>query len=90
MKLAKAHNILPEDVASSFKNGYLTFEIIEDMTVHRRFGGSAVLKGNFATTTEMLSRSDLALLTEWNTMQFDAQIVIPKGTIINYGKIIVG
>ncbi|MGF1727686.1 RHS repeat-associated core domain-containing protein [Photobacterium nomapromontoriensis] len=64
----------------------------EDITVYRVFGSSANIQGAFVSTTPALSKIqvkiDSALLPEWkNTRKFEAEILIPKGTKLDIGKV---
>ncbi|SZD73241.1 Uncharacterised protein [Candidatus Ornithobacterium hominis] len=83
---------LPRSVVESFMdNYYYTAETLENIKVFRRFGGQgknqAKLFGNYTSTEALLSREELAILTKWNTMQFEAEIVIEKGAKLNLGKV---
>lgn len=80
-------------LADTFTDGvYRTVETTEDITVYRVFGGNADAGGAFATTSRAQSRiqtkNDSALLPEWkNSMKYEAEIVIPKGTKLNIGTV---
>ncbi|SDI04638.1 RHS repeat-associated core domain-containing protein [Pseudomonas sp. BS3767] len=84
---------LPSWVAESFTNGkYKTVVTTQDIYVYRVFGGNAKASGGFVSTSPASSRIqaklDAALLPEWkNTRQFEAKILIPKGTILNIGSV---
>jgi RHS repeat-associated protein len=84
---------LPKQVAESFTDGkYKTVELQQDMTYYRVYGGNAQANGGFVTTNPAVNRIqskiDSALLPEWgNTRQFEATIVVPKGTIVNIGTV---
>ena len=83
---------LPRSVVESFMdNYYYTAETLENIKVFRRFGGQgknqAKLFGNYTSTEALLSREELVILTKWNTMQFEAEIVIEKGAKLNLGKV---
>jgi hypothetical protein len=85
--------VLPSGIRKSFQDGiYTTVETNEDIVVYRTFGGKADAGGGFATTqgvaNRMQAKVDAALLPEWgNSRAYEAAIVIPKGTIINIGKV---
>lgn len=60
--------------------------------MYRTFGGRADAGGGFATTTSATSRIqaeiDTALLPEWgNTRMYEAAIEVPKGQVLNIGKV---
>lgn len=84
---------LPDSVKYSFTDGeYRTVVTNEDISVYRAFGGNADMGGGYATTSPAVSRIDAkldtALLPSWgNTRMYEAEIVIPKGTVINIGKV---
>lgn len=64
----------------------------ETIVFYRVFGGSAEINGSFVTTTpttsKIVAKIEAALLPDWgNTKQFDAVIVVPKGTAISIGKV---
>jgi hypothetical protein len=83
---------LPTRIQSSFTDSYYyTAETLEDITAFRRFGGTgdeqAKLLGGYVSTETILSRRELAILPKWNTMQFEAELIIVKGTKVNLGKV---
>ncbi len=84
---------IPDWVAESFTDSeYKTVVTNEDITVYRVFGGSAKQGGGFVSTkpapNKIQAKIDAALLPEWkNTRAFEAEIVIPKGTRLNIGKV---
>src|SRR5699024_4882606 len=84
---------LYKDLAETFKDAnYRTVITNEDTTVYRSFGYNADAGGAFATTTPSSSRIqtriDSALLPEWkNSLQYEAEIIIPKGTTLNIGRV---
>lgn len=80
---------LPPSVASTFENSvYKTVTTNQSVTLNRAFGNQAYLKGGFATTKANATRSELALLDEWNnSMHFEATIDIPAGQTLNIGKV---
>ena len=84
---------LPDWIRDSFKDGeYKTVLTTEDVTLYRVFGGNAKIDGSFVGTSPALNKIqakiDAALLPEWkNTRQFEATLKIPKGTILQIGKV---
>lgn len=84
---------LPEWIADSFLDGYYrTVVTKEEITVYRVFGGQSEAGGGFVSTTRSKSRIDakidLALLPEWKgTRMYEAEIEIPKGQVLNIGKV---
>ncbi|GIM52117.1 hypothetical protein CAPN004_11470 [Capnocytophaga cynodegmi] len=85
-------NTLPSYIVKSFMDSfYYTIVTKQELKVFRRFGGNdtnkAKLLGSYASTEALLSRKDLALLRKWNTMQFEAEILVEKGTKLNVGKV---
>ena len=76
----------------TFKNGqYWTVKTDEDIVVYRLFGNNAEAGGAFATTSPAINRIqskiDSAILPEWkNTLKYEAEIVIPKCTVLSIGK----
>jgi len=84
---------LPRSVADSFEDGhYRTVVTNEETILYRAHGGGAKATGGFATTSPAQNRiqakQDLALLPEWkNTRTNEAVIRIPKGTVLNIGKV---
>mgnify|MGYP004451069111 CR=1 FL=1 len=83
---------LPEFLEVTFKNGqYWTVKTDEDIVVYRLFGNNAEAGGAFATTSPAINRIqskiDSAILPEWkNTLKYEAEIVIPKCTVLSIGK----
>ncbi len=84
---------LPNSLVKTFKDGnYRTVITNEDITVYRSFGHNAEAGGAFATSNPALNRIktkvDSAILPEWkNTLKYEAEIVIPKGSTINIGRV---
>ena len=84
---------MPSWIQESFTDGhYRTVITDQDIVVYRVYGGKAKDSGGFATTepaqNRMQSKIDSALLPEWkNTRQYEAAILIPKGTVLNIGKV---
>ena len=84
---------LPAFLADTFKDGkYRTVIANEDIKLYRTYGGTgkAELKGAFATTEPTNgieeTRQKCAILPEWNDCTKEAEITVPKGTILNIGK----
>ncbi|WOO37880.1 hypothetical protein R2R35_05090 [Anaerocolumna sp. AGMB13020] len=84
---------LPNSLVKTFKDGnYRTVVTNEDITVYRSFGHNAEAGGAFATSNPALNRIqtkvDSAILPEWkNTLKYEAEIVIPKGSTLNIGRV---
>ncbi len=84
---------LPDWIVESFEGGnYKTVMTQEDIIVYRVFGGKASSTGAFVTTVPACNlinaKIDAALLPEWkNFKEFETIIKIPKGTILNIGKV---
>ncbi|WP_312467070.1 RHS repeat-associated core domain-containing protein, partial [Pseudescherichia sp.] len=84
---------LPAWIKNSFKNGqYKTVMTTEYLTLYRVFGGDARIDGSFVGSLPALNKIqakiDSALLPEWkNTRYFEATLKIPKGTILQIGKV---
>ena len=82
---------LPEGLAKTFTDGeYRTVVTNEEITLYRYFGYKA--NGGFITTTPAESaiqvKNESAILPEWkNTLQYEAEIVVPKGTTLQVGKV---
>ena len=84
---------LPSWLIDTYKDGvYRTVVTNEDITVYRSFGYNAEAGGAFATSSPAINRIqtkvDSAILPEWkNTLRYEAEIVIPKGTTLNIGRV---
>ncbi|QPG04610.1 hypothetical protein IT774_10225 [Salinimonas marina] len=50
-------------------------------------GEQAKANGGFATTVQNASRSDTAVFQQWSNQRFEAELDIPKGSLINVGKV---
>ena len=80
-------------LAETFKDAnYRTVITNEDITVYRSFGYNADVGGAFATTTPSSSRIqtriDSVLPPEWkNSLKYEAEIIIPKRTTLNIGRV---
>ena len=60
--------------------------------MYRVFGGNAGIDGSFVSTVSSGSRIqakiDAALLPQWkNTRQYEAAILVPKGTTLQIGEV---
>ncbi|MFN7911686.1 MAG: hypothetical protein ACK5QC_07655 [Bacteroidota bacterium] len=77
------------NTASTFLDAeYRTVQSTKQVSVYRAFGGNAKLGGTFVTTTKDATRTELALLDEWNnSMRFEATINVPSGIKMNIGKV---
>ncbi|WP_236759926.1 RHS repeat domain-containing protein, partial [Aeromonas veronii] len=84
---------LPDWIKDSFLDGeYRTVKAKENITLYRVFGGHAEAGGGFVSTKPALSRIDAkieaALRPDWkNTRMYEAEIIVPKGTILQVGKV---
>ena len=84
---------LPSWLIETYKDGqYRTVVTNEEITVYRAFGYNAEAGGAFATSNSAMNRIqvkvDSAILPEWkNTLKYEAEIVIPKGTTLNIGRV---
>ena len=75
--------------AETFLNSdYVIVETLDNVLTYRRFGGNSDLGGSYVSTSEKLSREELALVKEFNnSMRFEAVIKIPKGEKLAIGKV---
>jgi len=84
---------LPDWVKESFTDSeYRTVKTNEDMYLYRVYGGNAQPGGAFVSTmpvdNKIQAKTDLALLPQWkNTRVEEAIIKVPKGTVLNIGKV---
>lgn len=83
---------LPSWLIDTYKDGvYRTVVTNEDITVYRSFGYNAEAGGAFATSSPAVNRIqtkvDSAILQWKNTLRYEAEIVIPKGTTLNIGRV---
>ena len=84
---------LPDSIAKSFKDGeYRTVVTKEPITLYRVYGGDATMEGSYCTTEPCTdkekARNDLALKSSWgNTIEKEAEIVVPAGTKLNIGRV---
>ncbi|MGE6203854.1 hypothetical protein [Guptibacillus hwajinpoensis] len=84
---------LPEWIGESFKESiYRTVITEKDILLYRTYGGVAKINGSFVTTTPAVNRINAkvnsALLPDWkNSRQYEAVIEIPKGEVLNIGRV---
>ncbi len=83
---------MPSWLIDTYKDGqYRTVVTNEEITVYRAFGYNAETGGAFATSSPAIKSTDKvdsAILPEWkNTLRYEAEIVIPKGTTLNIGRV---
>ena len=84
---------LPDWIRDSFTDGnYRTVITEENITFYRTFGGGAKANGSFVTTSpagnRINAKIDTALVPDWkNTREFEAVIEVPKGQILNIGRV---
>ena len=84
---------LPSWLIDTYKDGqYRTVVTNEEIIVYRSFGYNAEAGGAFATSKPSINRIqtkvDSAILPEWkNTLRYEVEIIIPKGTTLNIGRV---
>ncbi len=84
---------LPEWIGESFKeSNYRTVITEKDISLYRTYGGVAKINGSFVTTTPAVNRINAkvntALLPDWkNSRQYEAVIEVPKGEVLNIGRV---
>ncbi|MCA0972231.1 hypothetical protein LCM20_16605 [Halobacillus litoralis] len=84
---------LPDWISDSFKDSnYRTVVTEENITFYRTYGGAARANGSFVTTSSAGNRInakiDTALVPDWkNTRENEAIIEVPKGQILNIGRV---
>ncbi|MFS0559414.1 LXG domain-containing protein [Terribacillus sp. 179-K 1B1 HS] len=84
---------LPDWIAESFTDGnYRTVITEENITFYRTYGAGAKETGAFVTTSPAGNRINAkistALVPDWkNSRQFEAVIEVPKGEILNIGRV---
>ncbi|WP_072578608.1 hypothetical protein [Bacillus weihaiensis] len=84
---------LPDWIMESFTDSnYRTVITEEDITFYRTYGGGAKANGSFVTTrpagNRINAKIDTALVPDWkNTREFEAIIEVPKGQILNIGRV---
>ncbi len=88
VKEVKKESLFGDSATTFLDSEYRTVKAIKEITAFRAFGDNAKLGGSFVTTSSSASRTELALLEEWNnSMRFEAKIKIPKDTKMNIGKV---
>lgn len=80
---------LPNWIKQSFKNSeYITVQTKQKITLYRDFGDKAFMDGSFSTTINNATRNELALHKSFeNSMRFKSTIEVPRGHIIDIGKV---
>ncbi|MFE4243893.1 hypothetical protein ACFRK4_29725, partial [Peribacillus butanolivorans] len=84
---------LPDWVSESFTDSnYRTVITEENITFYRTYGGGAKASGSFVTTSPAGNRINAkistALVPDWkNSRQYEAVIEIPKGQVLNIGRV---
>ena len=84
---------LPNTLSKTFTDSnYRTVITEEKIMVYRTFGGRADAGGSFVTTiaaeSRMQAKIDTALLPSWgNSRMYEAVIEVPKGEVLNIGKV---
>ncbi|MBG9770814.1 ribonuclease YeeF family protein [Bacillus vallismortis] len=84
---------LPKWVGESFTDSnYRTVITKENINFYRTFGGSARVNGSFVTTrpagNRINAKINTALVPDWkNSREFEAVIEVPKGQILNIGRV---
>ncbi|WP_234998534.1 hypothetical protein [Salirhabdus sp. Marseille-P4669] len=84
---------LPDWIRESFTDSnYRTVITEENITLYRTYGGGSKANGSFVTTrpagNRINAKIDAALIPDWkNTREFEAVIEVPKGQILNIGRV---
>ncbi|GAM12827.1 hypothetical protein [Mesobacillus selenatarsenatis] len=84
---------LPDWISESFTDGnYRTVITEEKLTFYRTYGGGAKVNGSFVTTSpagnRINAKINTALVPDWkNSRQYEAVIEVPKGQILNIGRV---
>lgn len=84
---------LPQWIAESFTDSnYRTVITNEDIVFYRTYGGGAKATGSFVTTRAAENRINAkistALVPDWkNSREYEAIIRVPKGTVLNIGRV---
>ncbi|GGE54843.1 hypothetical protein [Priestia taiwanensis] len=84
---------LADWISESFTDGnYRTVVTEENITFYRTYGGGAKASGAFVTTSQAGNRINAkistALVPDWkNSRQYEAVIEVPKGQILNIGRV---
>ncbi len=92
VKVIKKQN-LQDWIRDSFTDGhYRTVITEENINFYRTFGGSARINGSFVTTSpagnRINAKINTALVPDWkNSREYEAVIEVPKGQILNIGRV---
>ncbi|MGK9267876.1 transposase [Bacillus inaquosorum] len=92
VKVIKKQN-LQDWISDSFTDGhYRTVITEENINFYRTFGGSARINGSFVTTSpagnRINAKINTALVPDWkNSREYEAVIEVPKGQILNIGRV---
>lgn len=84
---------LPDVVRNTFKDGiYRTVKTTENLILYRTYGEGAKKEGCYLTTMKPTDRLETkiesALPQHWkNSRQYYCEVKVPKGTILNIGKV---
>ncbi|MGE7595278.1 ribonuclease YeeF family protein [Peribacillus frigoritolerans] len=84
---------LPDWISESFTDGiYRTVITEENITFYRTYGGGAKVNGAFVTTSpagnRINAKINTALVPDWkNSRQYEAVIEVPKGQVLNIGRV---
>ncbi|MGR6898122.1 pre-toxin TG domain-containing protein [Rummeliibacillus sp. BSL5] len=84
---------LAEWISESFTDcNYRTVITKEKIIFYRTYGGGARATGSFVTTSpagnRINAKTSTALVPDWkNTREFEAVIEVPKGQVLNIGKV---
>ncbi|MBC8955050.1 hypothetical protein [Xenorhabdus sp. PB62.4] len=80
-------------IVDSYKDGkYKTVVTTQDTYVYCVYGGNAKPGGSFVSdlpaSNRIQAKINVALLSEWkNTREFEAKILVPKGTALHVGQV---
>ncbi|MDG3072249.1 ribonuclease YeeF family protein [Bacillus halotolerans] len=92
VKVIKKQN-LQDWISDSFTDGkYRTVITEENINFYRTFGGTAKINGSFVTTSpagnRINAKINTALVPDWkNSREYEAVIEVPKGQILNIGRV---
>jgi hypothetical protein len=84
---------LPDWISESFTDSnYRTVITEESIILYRAYGGGAKANGSFVTTSpagnRINAKENTALVPDWkNTREYEAVIEVPKGQILNIGRV---
>jgi hypothetical protein len=84
---------LPDGIVATFKDGeYQTVKTNEPITLYRVHGQAAQPTGAFATAspagTGLNAKMTTTILPQWgNSMEFESVIKVPRGEMLNIGKV---